>query len=94
MKAKDSIRQQVWALLEKARVARFPGAQGRIPNFIGAEKCARLLSESPLWKKAQFIKGTSEQLLYKEGSRFFLVVFMMSYGFASLHRISFYSPRS
>ncbi len=56
MKAKDSIRQQVWALLEKARVARFPGAQGRIPNFIGAEKCARLLSKSPLWKKAQFIK--------------------------------------
>ncbi len=56
MKAKDSIRQQVWALLEEARVARFPGAQGRIPNFIGAEKCARLLSESPLWKEARFIK--------------------------------------
>lgn len=56
MKTKEALRKEIWALMEKERVARFPGTQGRIPNFIGAEKCARLLSESPLWKKAKVIK--------------------------------------
>lgn len=56
MTIKDAIRAKIWNLLEKKRVARFPGAQGRIPNFIGAEKCARLLSESPLWKQAKVLK--------------------------------------
>jgi 5-formyltetrahydrofolate cyclo-ligase len=56
MKTKDQIRQEVWALLQGKKVARFPGAVGRIPNFIGAEKCAPLLSELDLWKNAKVIK--------------------------------------
>jgi len=56
MNTKDSIRKKVWSLLQKERVARFPGARGRIPNFIGAEGAARLLCQSPLWKKARTIK--------------------------------------
>lgn len=56
MKTKEALRKEIWSLMEKERVARFPGTQGRIPNFVGAEKCARLLSESPLWKKAKVIK--------------------------------------
>jgi 5-formyltetrahydrofolate cyclo-ligase len=56
MKTKNAIREEIWTLLEENRVARFPGAQGRIPNFIGAEKCAEILCQSPLWKSARAVK--------------------------------------
>ena len=35
-RAKQAVRERIWALLEDERVARFPGARGRIPNFAGA----------------------------------------------------------
>ena len=56
MKTKDAIRQEVWALLEASKAARFPGAKGRIPNFVGAEACAARLAETRLWKRAKFLK--------------------------------------
>jgi 5-formyltetrahydrofolate cyclo-ligase len=56
VKTKDVIRKEIWALLQANKVARFPGASGRIPNFIGAEGCARVLSGRPLWKKARVLK--------------------------------------
>lgn len=31
---KQEIREKVWGRLRAERVARFPGAQGRIPNFV------------------------------------------------------------
>jgi 5-formyltetrahydrofolate cyclo-ligase len=43
-------------VLEQERAARFPGAQGRIPNFVGAEQAARRLAESPEWRKARVLK--------------------------------------
>lgn len=55
-KTKDALRRDIWTLLEEKRVSRFPGAQGRIPNFTGAENCARFLSELPLWKDARVLK--------------------------------------
>ena len=56
MKTKDELREMVWDSLQKKKVARFPGAAGRIPNFIGAEACARLLSETSYWQKARVLK--------------------------------------
>lgn len=56
MRTKNGIRKRVWALLEKKRAARFPGAEGRIPNFMGAEKCAKILAHFPPWKTASTIK--------------------------------------
>jgi len=38
--AKAALREDVWSALQKGKVARFPGAEGRIPNFIGAEAAA------------------------------------------------------
>ena len=38
------------------KVARFPGAEGRIPNFIGAEACARHLAEAAWWQKSKILK--------------------------------------
>jgi 5-formyltetrahydrofolate cyclo-ligase len=34
--AKAALRQEVWSAMRAAKVARFPGAAGRIPNFTGA----------------------------------------------------------
>jgi 5-formyltetrahydrofolate cyclo-ligase len=56
MAAKEEIRQKVWSVMRREKVARFPGAQGRIPNFVGAEACARLLAERSYWKRARALK--------------------------------------
>lgn len=53
---KAEVRSTVWQLLVQQGVARFPGAQGRIPNFAGAENAAKLLRELNMWRKAQVIK--------------------------------------
>lgn len=53
---KQDIRQHVWQALEKARVGRFPGTRGRIPNFVGAEKAADRLCELEAWKRASVLK--------------------------------------
>ena len=60
MESKDDIREKVWRLMEEKHIARFPGARGRIPNFIGAERCARLLHQWPLWGKAKRIKANPD----------------------------------
>jgi 5-formyltetrahydrofolate cyclo-ligase len=56
MRGKDEIRESVWEALRMNKVARFPGAEGRIPNFIGAEACARQLAETRYWKAARVLK--------------------------------------
>ena len=56
MKSKEQIRSEVWRLLTDKKAARFPGAEGRIPNFIGAEACEKILAELPAWKKARVVK--------------------------------------
>jgi 5-formyltetrahydrofolate cyclo-ligase len=56
MKTKDNIRRAVWDSLKEHCVARFPGVEGRIPNFIGAEACARLLASTSCWRSAKVIK--------------------------------------
>ncbi len=42
--------------MQQNKVARFPGAEGRIPNFIGAEACAKILAEAHFWKTANVLK--------------------------------------
>ena len=56
MSSKDEIRKKVWLRLQEQKVARFPGAEGRIPNFIGAEACAQVISQMQFWKKAKVLK--------------------------------------
>ncbi len=53
---KDEIRQRVWWRLKAAGASRFPPADGRIPNFVGADRAASLLRELPIWKRARVIK--------------------------------------
>jgi 5-formyltetrahydrofolate cyclo-ligase len=42
--------------MTEAGVARFPGAQGRIPNFECAETAADRLAASDLWKESRVLK--------------------------------------
>lgn len=60
MRSKHDIRKQIWSLLETSKAVRFPGAEGRIPNFVGAETCASLLANNPLWRKARTIKANPD----------------------------------
>lgn len=58
--AKQAVRERVWAALQAAGVARFPGARGRIPNFTGAEQAARTLAATPEWEGAGVIKANPD----------------------------------
>ena len=60
MDKKNEIREKIWSTLEKERVALFPGARGRIPNFRGANEAARFLSTLPEWQKALHIKANPD----------------------------------
>jgi len=78
---KQEIRESVWELLQSEHVARFPGARGRIPNFIGAEKCAQLVAELDEWKSARFIKSNPDSpqrairhLALKQGKTIYMAV--------------------
>ena len=78
---KQATRDRVWALLTERRVARFPGAVGRIPNFVGAEAAARRLAESPAWQAARVIKCNPDApqlpvraLALEQGKRVFMAV--------------------
>lgn len=81
MRTKEAIRQEIWSLLERKKAARFPGAKGRIPNFTGAEECARLLSELEPWKRAKVIKANPDspqravrQKALEEGKTLYMAV--------------------
>ena len=54
--AKAALRQEVWSEMSAARVARFPGAVGRIPNFTGAEAAAERLRAIGVWQAAGTVK--------------------------------------
>jgi len=58
--AKARLREEVWAALSEAGVARFPGAAGRIPNFAGAEAAAERLRETGVWKAAATVKSNPD----------------------------------
>jgi 5-formyltetrahydrofolate cyclo-ligase len=58
--AKQSVRERVWATLEREGAARFPGARGRIPNFRGAEEAAQRFAERPEWQAARVIKANPD----------------------------------
>ena len=58
--AKQAVRERVWALLERERAARFPGATGRIPNFAGAPAAAARLASLPAWRAARVVKANPD----------------------------------
>ncbi|MBI3319653.1 MAG: hypothetical protein HYZ89_03600 [Candidatus Omnitrophica bacterium] len=53
---KAAIRERIWRLLEMRQAARFPGASGRIQNFVGTEAADRRIQELPIWHRVQALK--------------------------------------
>ena len=56
MRTKDQVRKAVWKAMDREGVSRFPGAEGRIPNFAGAKLAAERLAGHRTWKRARVIK--------------------------------------
>jgi 5-formyltetrahydrofolate cyclo-ligase len=54
---KKKIRETIWNLMEEKNIASFPRPVfGRIPNFKGAEKAAKLLLNCDFFNKAEVVK--------------------------------------
>src|SRR4051794_8905586 len=46
--------------MDREGVSRFPGAEGRIPNFAGARLAAEKLAAHRLWRRARTIKANPD----------------------------------
>jgi len=57
---KEAWRKRIWEEMERGGAALFPGAIGRIPNFVGAERAAERLAALPEWKAAAAIKSNPD----------------------------------
>lgn len=53
---KQALRERAWVAIRTAGAARFPGVEGRIPNFVGAEEAARRLAGTREWNAAVILK--------------------------------------
>lgn len=53
---KQILRERGWRAIRDAGVARFPGVEGRIPNFVGAEVAADRLCGTAEWQRARHLK--------------------------------------
>ena len=60
MRSKDQVRRAVWKAMDREGVSRFPGAEGRIPNFAGAKLAAERLAGSRVWKQARVLKANPD----------------------------------
>jgi 5-formyltetrahydrofolate cyclo-ligase len=58
--AKAELREDVWSAMQAAGASRFPGAFGRIPNFMGAEAAAERLRETNEWQHATTVKANPD----------------------------------
>jgi 5-formyltetrahydrofolate cyclo-ligase len=58
--AKQAIRRDMWDRLTAAAVVGFPGAKGRIPNFVGAGEAAQRLAEHPAWRAGAALKANPD----------------------------------
>jgi len=81
MRSKDQVRKAVWKAMDREGVSRFPGAEGRIPNFAGAKLAAQKLGAHRLFKRALVIKANPDspqthvrRLALEEGKKVVMAV--------------------
>ena len=60
VRSKDEVRRDVWRSMDRDGVSRFPGAEGRIPNFAGAKAAAERLARNSGWQSAEVIKANPD----------------------------------
>lgn len=58
--AKADLREMVWDRLISGKASRFPGARGRIPNFVGAEAAAERFRRTGAWAAARTLKSNPD----------------------------------
>lgn len=58
--AKAELRQHIWEALRAVKATRFPGPEGRIPNFVGAEAAAERLRGTDAWQVAGTLKANPD----------------------------------
>ena len=78
---KAELRDEIWEALQAAGADRFPGASGRIPNFVGAEEAAERLRSTGLWAAARTVKANPDspqwpvrQRALEDGKRVYMAV--------------------
>lgn len=81
LERKRALRERVWRLLQHEGAARFPGAEGRIPNFRGAEGAAERLRGTRAWREAGTLKANPDspqrpvrKRALEDGKRVFMAV--------------------
>jgi 5-formyltetrahydrofolate cyclo-ligase len=60
VRSKEQVRGDIWRAMDREGVSRFPGAEGRIPNFAGAKPAAERLTRHPTWLAAEIIKANPD----------------------------------
>jgi 5-formyltetrahydrofolate cyclo-ligase len=60
MRQKDQVRHEIWQAMDREGVSRFPGAEGRIPNFAGAKAAAERLARHSAWQSAETMKANPD----------------------------------
>jgi 5-formyltetrahydrofolate cyclo-ligase len=61
-RAKQKVRDRIWALLEREGAAKPPGrVVGKIPNFLGAEAAADQLAAQLAWETAHVVKANPDK---------------------------------
>lgn len=58
--AKAKLRERIWRALDEKGIRRFPGPEGRIPNFVGAEDAAERLRDTEAWRRAETLKSNPD----------------------------------
>ena len=59
VRSKDQVRKEVWKAMDREGVSRFPGAEGRIPNFAGAQAGRREARRAPALEAGAGDQGQS-----------------------------------
>lgn len=57
---KQELREEAWSALRAAGASRFPGVEGRIPNFVGAEAAAERLAGTDEWRRSRTLKANPD----------------------------------
>jgi 5-formyltetrahydrofolate cyclo-ligase len=60
VRPKDQVRAAVWRAMDREGVSRFPGAEGRIPNFAGAKLAAERFASHRAWRRARVVKANPD----------------------------------
>lgn len=89
---KEQLRNKIWGLLEKNKLAIFPlPVFGRIPNFVGSDKAANLVRTLPEWEKAKVIFANPDygqkkirEFALKEGKILIMASPRLKYGFLQI----------